>query len=302
MASVVTEHLDRWPRARSLLTTDAIEGRRALHLVGAHTYATSVTPRSATPTAPAIRDALERYSTYAIAEDLDLATALSIVDHGDIDDADATGGEELSALLSAQRSATWLLLGGDNALTWRALSALAGEDLASWGLITFDAHLDMRDGVSNGSPVRQLLEQGLRGEHVVQFGLNDFSNSAHYANQARAAGSTLISRRAVAERGIAAVVADALAVAGAGGRPVYVDIDVDVCDRAVVPGCPAAAPGGLSADELRQAARLVSLDPRVKALDLTEIDVSRDSADERTIRLAALLVLEIAAGVARRPL
>jgi len=302
VASVVTEHLDRWPRARSLLTTDAIEGRRALHLVGAHTYATSVTPRSATPTAPAIRDALERYSTYAIAEDLDLATALSIVDHGDIDDADATGGEELSALLSAQRSATWLLLGGDNALTWRALSALAGEDLASWGLITFDAHLDMRDGVSNGSPVRQLLEQGLRGEHVVQFGLNDFSNSVHYANQARAAGSTLISRRAVAERGIAAVVADALAVAGAGGRPVYVDIDVDVCDRAVVPGCPAAAPGGLSADELRQAARLVSLDPRVKALDLTEIDVSRDSADERTIRLAALLVLEIAAGVARRPL
>lgn len=302
MASVVTEHLDRWPRARSLLTTDAIEGRRALHLVGAHTYATSVTPRSATPTAPAIRDALERYSTYAIADDLDLATALSIVDHGDIDDADATGGEELSALLSVQRSSTWLLLGGDNALTWRALSALAGEDLANWGLITFDAHLDMRDGVSNGSPVRQLLERGLRGEHVVQVGLNDFSNSAHYANQARAAGSTLISRRAVAERGIAAVVADALAVAGAGGRPVYVDIDVDVCDRAVVPGCPAAAPGGLSADELRQAARLVSLDPRVKALDLTEIDVSRDSADERTIRLAALLVLEIAAGVARRPL
>ena len=96
--------------------------------------------------------------------------------------------------------------------------------------------------------------------------------------------------------------ANALAVAGAGGRPVYVDIDVDVCDRAVVPGCPAAAPGGLSADELRQAARLVSLDPRVKALDLTEIDVSRDSADERTIRLAALLTLEIAAGVARRPL
>ena len=261
-----------------------------------------MTPRSATPTPPTIRNALERYSTFAIADDLDLATAISIVDHGDIDDADATGATELGALMAAHRSATWLLLGGDNALTWRALSALAGDDLANWGLITFDAHLDMRDGVSNGSPVRQLLEQGLRGEHVVQVGLNDFSNSAHYAAQARAAGSTLISRRAVAERGIATVVANALAVAGAGGRPVYVDIDVDVCDRAVVPGCPAAAPGGLSADELRQAARLVSLDPRVKALDLTEIDVSRDSADERTIRLAALLTLEIAAGVARRPL
>ena len=302
MASVVNEHLDRWPRARSLLTTDAPENRTQIHVVGAHTYATSVTPRSATPTAPAIREALERYSTYAIADDLDLATTVALIDHGDLDDVDAAGGEHLSALLSAHRSATWLLLGGDNALTWRALSALAGEELAEWGLITFDAHLDMRDGVSNGSPVRQLLETGLDGRHVVQVGLNDFSNSAHYAAQARAAGSTLVSRREVAERGIAAVVADALVVAGAGGRPVYVDIDVDVCDRSVVPGCPAAAPGGFSADELRQAARLVSRDPRVRAIDLTEIDVSRDSADERTIRLAALLVLECAAGIARRTL
>jgi formiminoglutamase len=35
-------------------------------------------------------------------------------------------------------------------------------------------------------------------------------------------------------------------------------------------------------------------------MDITEIDVGRDSHDQRTVRLAALLVLEALAGVRRR--
>ena len=41
-------------------------------------------------------------------------------------------------------------------------------------------------------------------------------------------------------------------------------------------------------------------DPRVRAIDFTEVDVGRDSADERTVRLVALLVLEALAGVGGR--
>ncbi len=67
-----------------------------------------------------------------------------------------------------------------------------------------------------------------------------------------------------------------------------------------VPGCPAAAPGGLSADEMRRFVRAVAVQHGVSAIDITEIDVERDSADERTVRLAALLVLEVLAGVRRR--
>jgi formiminoglutamase len=89
-------------------------------------------------------------------------------------------------------------------------------------------------------------------------------------------------------------------VAGAAGRPVFVDIDVDVCDRAEVPGCPSAAPGGLGADELRRLAFEFGQDPRVRGIDLTEIDATTDTLDGRTVRLAALLVLEAAAGFARR--
>ena len=41
-------------------------------------------------------------------------------------------------------------------------------------------------------------------------------------------------------------------------------------------------------------------DPRVSALNITEIDVDRDAGDQRTVYLAALLVPEALAGVRRR--
>ena len=84
------------------------------------------------------------------------------------------------------------------------------------------------------------------------------------------------------------------------GDKVFVDFDMDVCDRSVVPACPAAAPGGISADELRQFAFLAGSSPSVIGADITEIDATKDSADERTVRLAALVVLELAAGFSTR--
>ena len=63
----------------------------------------------------------------------------------------------------------------------------------------------------------------------------------------------------------------ALDIAGVDGRPVFVDIDVDVCDRSVAPGCPSSAPGGLSADELRQMAFAFGRDSRVRAIDITPL-------------------------------
>jgi formiminoglutamase len=56
----------------------------------------------------------------------------------------------------------------------------------------------------------------------------------------------------------------------------------------------------LSAAELMQAAFLAGLDRRVRAVDVAEVDATRDAPDERTVRLAALCVLEVAAGLALR--
>jgi len=59
-------------------------------------------------------------------------------------------------------------------------------------------------------------------------------------------------------------------------------------------------PGGISADELRQMAFHAAHSPRVRSIDITEIDAAADSADGRTVRLGALLVLEAACGLACR--
>ena len=284
-----------WPSASTLLRADPCSTRRNAGLVGIPTYATSLTQRSSTSTPVAVRAALERFSTYSWSDDLDLAEVVAVVDYGDVHEPDGPEGRRrVDAALELVDPGCELLLalGGDNAATFAAMSAVARGELASWGLITLDAHLDVRDGESNGSPVRQLLEAGLDGSHVVQVGLGDFSNSAAYAQAARKAGVTVVPRFALRDASIEHAMARALAIAGEGGRSVYVDIDLDVADRAVAPACPAAAPGGLTADEVRRAARALARDARVRAVDITEVDVERDADDERTIRLAALLVLD----------
>ncbi len=291
----------QWPSAASLVTDQPLDARRCVNLIGVSTYLTSLTPRSWHSTPAAVREALGRFSTWSYRDSLDLADVVAVVDRGDVFEPDGEGGTDRVAAVVRQSTADLhVILGGDNAATWHALSALGGDDLSEWGLITLDAHLDLRDGVSNGSPVRQLLDAGLDGSRVVQIAIADFANSPFYAARAAAAGITVWPRGVVSERGIAAVVDDALGVAGAGNRPIYVDVDLDVADRAVVPGCPAAVPGGLSADDLRTAVRQLANDGRVRAIDFTEVDVGRDSDDQRTVRLVALLVLEALAGVGRR--
>jgi formiminoglutamase len=202
----------------------------------------------------------------------------------------------------ASRASLTVAVGGDNALTVPAMLGAAGDALATAGLITVDAHHDLRDGVSNGSPVRRLLEAGLDGRRVVQLGIADFANSAAYTARAAEHGIHVVTRDELRDRPLDDVMAEALAIAGAAGGPVHVDLDVDVCDRSVAPGCPASVPGGIAAWELRRFARLAAASPLVRSIDIAEVDATADAPDGRTVRLAALLVLEAAAGLAsRRP-
>ena len=192
------------------------------------------------------------------------------------------------------------VLGGDNAATVPGLLGRAGGVLDGWGLVTVDPHLDVREGHSNGSPVRELIESGLDPRHVVQIGTADFVNSRHDATWASSVGVTRFTRGHVEHEGLEATVAAALQIAGAGGRAVYVDLDVDSVDQAAAPGCPASVPGGLSAWQFRRLARTAGRDARVAAVDLTEVDAERDAPDLRTVRLVALALLEFLAGVVER--
>jgi len=292
-------HDPQWVRANTLLSPNTNNADFALIGVPAHESSISLNNAHLTPAA--IREALARYSTFSTSADIDLG-GTSFIDLGDVQSPDGDQGRDrvktaVESLLSKHKLV--VALGGDNSITYSVASSL-WPDLSNVGLITFDAHHDLRDGHSNGSPVWELIQAGLPGKSIVQIGIADFANSAEYSARAKEHGITVISRADLRTRSIADVVKQALDIAGAGGREIYVDLDVDVCDRSVVPACPAAMPGGISADELRQGAFLLAADERVRAMDITEIDASIDTADQRTVRLAALLVLEAAAGLASR--
>ena len=289
----------QWKRAHTLLSTTNTSADLAI--IGVPAHQGSISPTNADQTPDAIRNALARYSTYSTSDDIDLA-GNPIADLGNVQSPD--GAEGIARVHGAVKGLLGkhkllIALGGDNSITYSVASGL-WPDLSNVGLITFDAHHDLRDGHSNGSPVWELIQAGLPGKNIVQIGIADFANSAQYSARAKKNGIKVIPRCDLRTRSISDVVKQALDIAGAGGREIYVDLDVDVCDRSVVPACPAAMPGGISADELRQAAFFLAADKRVRAIDITEIDASIDTDDQRTVRLAALLVLEAAAGLASR--
>lgn len=335
-----------WPRAGDWPSptgeTDAV-------LLGVPTWRTSLSPTGAGATPVAVRAALRRFSpTLMGPPPVDLADMLRIADAGDVGDPDGRDGEARvrAAVAALADSRLVIALGGDNSATYAVT-----QGRGSRGLITLDAHFDLRDGESNGSPVRRVIADGLDPRRIVQIGIADFANSAAYARRAADAGITVITLDEVRRRGIDDVVSHALRIAGADEAPavdtagaaardaraaegdaaapadepptrateararsraaeaavtpaavggIHLDIDVDVCDRAVAPGCPASLPGGLAAWELRALVRGLARDPGVTSADIVEVDATADTDDGRTVRLAALCVLELLAGMAER--
>jgi formiminoglutamase len=294
----------RWPNAADWLAAGPGERDVDLAVLGVPTFATSISQTGAHATPAAVRRALGRLSTWCASRRVDLEEAVAPWDRGDVEDPDMpVEGEwrvRTAASTAAAKARLLFALGGDNSLTYPVMAGLFGDDLSRAGLVTLDAHHDLREGRSNGTPVRDLIEAGLPGERVVQVGIADWANSRSYATEAHARGVTVIGRGEVAERGVETCLREAFDVAASGGGGLYVDLDLDVCDRSVAPGCPASLPGGLSAAEILAAAHLAGADPRVRAVDLAEVDASRDSEDGRTVRLAALCLLEAAAGLALR--
>ncbi len=272
-------------------------------LLGAPMEAGSVTPGRCDLAPETLRRILRRFSTY----DVETARELNvgIRDSGDVAVQGLMPVDGFAPIRDAVRKcgeehALTLLIGGNNAVTRPAVHGL-GLPLDRVGLITLDAHFDLREtdqGLLNGNPIRALLEDGLPGRNICQIGLAPFANTAKMHQDAREAGIGSWSIAACRNAGISSVVGLALTKLDHVDALV-VDFDIDVIDRASCPGAPGARPGGMPVEMFFAAARRLASEPRVRLVDLTEFDPALDVGDI-TAFAAGRWVCEILAGYSVR--
>lgn len=255
--------------------------------------------RARTDLAPTeVRRELARLSVWGSDEEVSFEH-LPVLDAGDLEcDADVEKTqaciEEAVSALRAQAGVPLAALGGDNSIT----VGLA-RGVRAGGLLTFDAHHDCRDpglGATNGSPVRQLVEDGIR--RIVQVGIHGFANARPHARWAHDHGVKWFVAGSVRDLGIDLVVQRGLALLD-DVPSIWVDVDLDVLDRAFAPGAPAAMPGGLWPSDLERAAYLLGRNERVLGMDIVELDPTADVAST-TVRTACTVLLAFLAGVASR--
>jgi formiminoglutamase len=290
-----------WPNLSELLVSPT--RKAAVGLLGAPLAAGSVTPGACDLAPELLRRTLKRIGRYDVETGRELET--EIADRGDVELA-GLSIEEATPLIreavaaSAEAHALTLLVGGNNAVTRPAVLGLSGH-ISEIGLITLDAHFDMRDldhGLSNGNPVRALLADGLPGANVAQVGLASFANSCAMHEDAAEAGNLVITMGDVRERGIAHAIDRALDQVSHCDALV-IDCDVDVIDRSQFQAAPGGRAGGMAVHDFFYAVRRFTADPRVHVIDLTEWDPPLDSTDLSALT-AARWVAECLAGYEMR--
>jgi formiminoglutamase len=274
-------------------------------VVGAPLGKFSITPGRCDLAPQTVRAALRRMSTYDIETGLDLRDR-RVFEAGDVPLDVATLGDALAPLRDAvsrqaKQRRLVILLGGDNSVTRPGVHGL-DPTLKSVGVLTLDAHLDMRDtdqGLNNGNPIRALLEDGLPGRHISQVGLAPFANTAKAHAAARTAGNSVRTLQECIENGFVAVVQEELERLDRLCASIYVDFDIDVIDRAQMPAAPGARPGGIAVRDFLAAARAIAAHPKVKCVDLTEFDPAAD-VNATGALTAARWFAEVLAGFSRR--
>jgi formiminoglutamase len=227
-------------------------------------------------------------------------------DLGDIPLADVTLEDALAPISSAvahalENADAVVMIGGNNGVTRPGVHGLS-KSLDNCGLITLDAHFDLRDldgGLTNGNPIRALLNDGLPGEKIVQIGLQPFANSRAYSDLARTSGITIMTMDQVRAHDVEMLLNEAFEYLSRITDTIYVDLDIDVLDRIFAPATSGSRPGGLTPWELRRVAWLCGVNPKVRVIDLVEVDPTRDIADSTMLATGSCL-LSFASGLVTR--
>jgi len=291
------------PRATSLLRPPSGALREGETVIVGLPYDGGIPTRPGARFGPrAIREALASFGTWDAARDAAPATDLGDLALPTTDGREAHRRIEEAARTVFAAGARPIFLGGDHGCTGSVIRGLAAAKPGlRLGLITLDAHLDVREyadeaSLSSGTPFRRALEtEILDGARVAMVGIRRFANSRDYLDWTAAQRIRLISVEELSRDGAAATAAAALETATRDVDALYLSIDMDAVDAAFAPGVSASGIGGITAREMIGLVTIIANHPRLIGADVMELSPPYDQ-DARTAKLAARLLLELLAG------
>jgi arginase len=203
-----------------------------------------------------------------------------------------------------------LVLGGDHSVAVGTVSGLSRryrEKGGKIGLIWIDAHADINtpetspSGNVHGMPVACIVGVGPREmthiygfspkvepRNVVLVGLRDVDRTE--APQVRGTGVTAFTMRAIDERGLRAVIEDAIAIASADTVGFHVSFDMDAVDPDEAPGVGTPVRGGLTYREAHLAMEIICDTGAAVGMEIVEVNPVLDEAN-RTAVLGVELAL-----------
>jgi formiminoglutamase len=296
-------------KASQLLKAWQGEEVKGVAIAGAPLSKTSISHSGAFLAPQTIRSMLQSFSTYSIEQETDLWDNV-ITDFGNIEmhvtDLIESQSRIYSALKEIQQKhahAVVITIGGDHSVSASAIKAFQ-ETRGRVGIIQFDAHFDLRNledgGPSNGTPFRQLIENGvIEGNQLIQLGIRDFSNGKLYHEYAKEHGVTVHTMGDIRREGLLTVLKKSVEQLKQSTESIYISLDMDVLDQAYAPGCPAIGPGGLDSHSLIEGIQYLGEVEEVKGMDIVEIDPSLDFRN-MTSRLAAFIIMQFTLYYSRR--
>jgi agmatinase len=237
---------------------------------------------------------------------IDAFRELRIVDYGDaaVVPADPTRTHEAIERLVGEVVDAGVLpvvLGGDHSITESNVRAIAARR-GPVGLLHFDTHTDTGFEVfgverSHGTPMYRLVEAGhVEPARYAQIGLRGYWPTEKEFSWQAERGISSFFMHDVRDRGIRAVLGDALAVVA--GGPVFVTVDIDVLDPAFAPGTGTPEPGGMTTADLLWAVREAASRLDVVGADLVEVIPTGVGSGDVTALVGERVVRELLTGLA----
>lgn len=211
--------------------------------------------------------------------------------------------ETVGQVLTA--GATPVVLGGDHSITRANIRACAAVH-GPVGVVHFDTHTDTGKQVfgvtsSHGTFMRELLDDGhVDGPRYVQIGLRGYwPGEAEFAWQAER-GITSLFMHDVRDQGIVEITRRAIEIVGTGA--VFLTVDVDVLEAALVPGTGTPEPGGMSPIDLLLSVRTLASELDLVGADVVEVIPTSVGSVDVSALVADRVVREALTGVAVRRL